>query len=203
MRKLVMWNQVSADGYFAGLDGNLDWVVQDDAFDQGVRGRIEGSDTGPDADTVLFGRRTYEQFAAFWPHALDPEVRDPHDPEREISPAMRAMAVMLNEARKIVFSKTLEEVTWTNAELRRELDPREIEGLKEQPGNNVMIFGSGSVVCQLTRYGLIDEYQFVVMPVLLGGGRDLLTDVPTSTRLVLEDATPYPSGKVVLRYARA
>jgi dihydrofolate reductase len=202
MRKLVMWNQVSADGYFAGPDGNLDWVVADDAFDQDVQQGIEGSGTGPDADTVLFGRKTYEQFAAFWPHALDPDARDPHDPEQPISPAMRAMALMLNEATKLVFSKTLGQVTWTNAELRRELDPREIETLKAQPGNDIMIFGSGSVVSQLTQHGLIDEYQFIVMPVLLGGGRDLLTDVSTSAPLVLEEATPYPSGKVLLRYAR-
>jgi dihydrofolate reductase len=203
MRRIVMWNQVSADGYFAGHDGNLDWVVADDSFDQDVQRGIESSGSGPDADTVLFGRKTYEQFAAFWPHALDPDARDPHDPGQPISPAIRAMALMLNEATKLVFSTTLEEVTWTNAELRRDLDPREIEGLKEQPGNDMMIFGSGSVVSQLTQHGLIDEYQFVVMPVLLGRGRDLLIDVSTSTRLVLEEATSYPSGKVLLRYARA
>jgi dihydrofolate reductase len=203
MRKLVMWNQVTADGYFAGLDGNLDWVVGDDVFDQGVRGRIEGSDIGPGADTVLFGRRTYEQFETFWPHALDPDVMDPHDPEREISPAMRAMAVMLNEATKIVFSRTLQDATWKNSELRHELDPVEIAALKEGPGPDIMIFGSGSVVSQLTQHGLIDEYQFVVMPVLLGQGRNLLTDVSTNTRLDLKEATPYSSGKVLLRYARA
>ena len=202
MRRIVMWNQVTADGYFADPDGNLDWVVQDDAFDQQVADRIEGSESELDASTILFGRKTYEQFEAFWPHALDPGVGDPHDPERELPSAMRSMAVMLNEATKIVFSRTLDEVTWRNSELRSELDPREIEELKQQPGNDMMIFGSGSIVSQLTRHGLIDEYQFVVMPVLLGSGRDLLADVPATTRLDLQEATSYPSGKVLLRYTR-
>src|SRR6266540_1395311 len=166
MRRIVMWNQVSADGYFAGPDGNLDWVVPDEEFDREVAEGIERSGTGPTADTVLFGRRTYEQFAAFWPHALDesPASPNPHAAGR-VSPEMRAMAVMLNEATKLVFSRTLKRVTWNNSHIRRELDPNEIEAMKEQPGNDMMIFGSGSLVSQLAQHGLIDEYQFVVMPV--------------------------------------
>jgi dihydrofolate reductase len=202
MRKIVMWNQVTADGYFAAPDGNLDWVVPDEEFDREVAGRIEGGGAG--GDTVLFGRRTYEMFASFWPYALEdsPAPPNPHGHGR-ISPEMRAMAVMLNEATKLVFSRTLSDVTWNNSHLRRELDPHEIAALREQPGNDVMIFGSGSIVSQLTELGLIDEYQFVVMPVLLGSGVNMLTDLSKSAALDLLEATPYPSGKVALRYARA
>jgi dihydrofolate reductase len=204
MRKLRMWNQVTADGYFAGMDGSIDWVVSDEEFDREVAEGIEGAGTGPEADTVLFGRRTYEQFASFWPYALDesPASPDPHAPGR-VSPEMRAMAVMLNAATKIVFSKTLNEVTWENSHLRRELDPHEIEAMKEQPGNDMMIFGSGSLVSKLTEHGLIDEYQFVVMPVLLGAGLNLLTGLSKSSRVELLEAKAYPSGKVTLRYARS
>jgi dihydrofolate reductase len=83
------------------------------------------------------------------------------------------MAVMLNEATKLVFSRTLKEVTWSNSDLRREFDAHEIEALKDQPGKDIMVFDSGSLVSQLTQHGLIDEYQFVVMPVLIGGGLNL------------------------------
>jgi dihydrofolate reductase len=203
MRRIVMWNQVTADGYFAGPDGNLDWVVPDEEFDRSVAEGIESSGTGPDVDTILFGRRTYQQFEAFWPNALDDSATapNPHLPGG-VSAEMRAMAVMLNEATKVVFSKTLHDVTWRNSVLRRELVPHDIEAMKEQPGNDIMIFGSGSLVSQLTEHGLIDEYQFVVMPVLLGGGLNMLTGLSKSTRLELLETKEYPSGKVVLRYAR-
>jgi dihydrofolate reductase len=204
MRRLVMWNQVTADGYFAGPDGDLDWVVPDEEFDREVADAIERSGIGPDADTILFGRRTYEQFEAFWSHALDDPDNAPNPHVHgQVSPEMRAMAAMLNEATKLVFSRTLEEVTWSNSHLRRELDPNEIEALKEQPGKDMMIFGSGSIVSQLTQHGLIDEYQFVVMPVLLGGGLNLLTGLSKSLTVDFLEAKEYPSGKVMLRYARA
>lgn len=197
MRRIVTFNRVSADGYFAGPDGNLAWVVPDEDLDKlGAEG-IAG------VDTILFGRRTYELFAGFWPHALDdsPTAPDPHGAGRR-SPAMRAMAIWLNEATKLVFSRTLKDVTWSNSRLLHELDPREIESLKRQPGKDIIVFGSGSIVSQLTPHGLIDEYQFVVSPILLGSGRPLLSGVPKSLRLDLLEAKEYQSGNVMLRYAR-
>jgi dihydrofolate reductase len=80
----------------------------------------------------------------------------------------------MNDATKLVFSRTLKEVTWNNARLVRELDVDEITALKQRPGKNMMIFGSASIVSQLTQHGLIDEYRFVVCPVFLGDGRRLL-----------------------------
>jgi dihydrofolate reductase len=201
-RRIVMFNRVTADGYFAAPDGNLDWVVPDEELDRSVAAAIERADVDTGAGTILFGRRTYEMFEAFWPHALDDPVTgpDPHA-DRGRSPEMRAMAVMLNEATKLVFSRTLDEVTWKNSYLLRELDPREIEALKDRPGRDILVFGSGSIVSQLTQHGLIDEYQLVVSPVLLGSGRPLLNGVSTSTRLDLLEAREFPSGNVMLRYA--
>ncbi len=197
MRRIVMFNRVTADGYFAGPDGNLDWVVPDAELDKAGAAGIPGT------DTVLFGRRTYEMFASFWPYALDdsPSSPNPHMP-RQRSPEMRAMAVMLNEATKLVFSTTLKEVTWKNSRLLRTFDPQEIEAMKRAPGKDMIVFGSGAIVSQLTAYGLIDEYQFVVDPVLLGRGKRLLSELPTSTALRLEEAKAYPSGNVMLRYTR-
>ena len=199
-RRIVMFNRVTVDGYFAGPDGNLDWVVPDEELDRSVADAIERADT--DTDTILFGRRTYQQFEAFWPQVLDdsPSSPNPHDPGGP-SPEMRAMAVMLNEATKLVFSRTLRGVTWRNSHVLPELDPGEIEVMKGQPGKDIIVFGSGSIVSQLTQHGLIDEYQFVVSPILLGDGQPLLTGVSRSTKLDLLEARAFRSGNVMLRYA--
>jgi dihydrofolate reductase len=194
MRKIVMFNRVTADGQFAGADGNLDWVVPEEELDKAA---AEGM---PTTGTILFGRRTYQQFEGFWPHVREGST-DPHGAER--SPEILAMATFINQATKVVFSRTLREVTWTNSQLVGELDPREVEAMKAEPGEDMIIFGSGSIVSQLTQHGLIDEYQFVVSPILLGSGRPLFSGVSKSSRLDLLEAKEYPSGNVVLRYVRA
>lgn len=196
MRRIVMFNHVTTDGYFAGADGGLSWVVPDDDV---ARAGLEGM---PECDTILFGRRTYEMFEAFWPHALDdsPASEDPHSPERR-SETVRAMAVWINEATKIVFSRSRTELPWANSHAVPTLDPQAVEAMKREPGGDMMIFGSGSIVSQLTRHGLIDEYQFVVSPVLIGGGRTMLEGLPTAVSLRLQEAKPVDSGVVLLRYA--
>jgi dihydrofolate reductase len=193
-----MFNNVTADGYFAAADGGLQWAVSDDEIAKA------GMDRGAASDTILFGRRTYQMFEGFWRHALDDSTTapDPHAEGRR-SPMLRAMAEWINAATKLVFSRTLKEVTWANARLVGEFDPREIAALKEQAGQNMMIFGSGSIVSQLTEHSLIDEYQFVVNPTLLGTGRQLFNGVSKPLGLKLLEAQAYHSGNVVLRYERA
>jgi dihydrofolate reductase len=110
---------------------------------------------------------------------------------------------MINDAAKLVFSRSRKEVTWKNSRLIPELDPRGIDAMKRQPGKDMIIFGSGSIVSQLTQHGLIDEYQLVVSPVLLGGGVSLIRDVPGRLKLQLLEAKAYPTGNVMLRYAPA
>jgi dihydrofolate reductase len=192
-----MFNRVSADGYFAAPDGNLDWVVPEEQLDKA------GADSLSDSDTILLGRRTYEMFESFWPHALDDTATaaDPHSAGRR-SPEIRAMAVWINNAIKLVVSKTRKEVTWKNSRLLHDVDAREIDDIKRQPGKTIMIFGSGSIVSQLTQHDLIDEYHFIVGPILLGGGQSLLTGVSKRSSLNLLEAKQYPSGNVALRYAR-
>ena len=196
-RRIIAFNRVTADGYIAAPDGNLNWVVPDDEIDKA------GAENLGQTDTILFGRRTYEMFEGFWPHALDDSggASDPHSGARK-SPAIRAMAVWINEAIKMVFSRTRKDVTWKNSRLLREFDPRQVEAMKKEPGKDMMIFGSGTIASQLTEHGLIDEYQFVVNPVVLGNGRSLLSGVAKSARLDLVEAIPYKSGNVRIRYAR-
>ncbi|HYT53623.1 MAG TPA: dihydrofolate reductase family protein [Verrucomicrobiae bacterium] len=197
-RRIVMFNWMTANGYFAGADGNLDWVVPD------AEQAKAAVDSIPLFDTVLFGRRTYELFKKFWSHADDDSstAPDPHHPGQR-TPEHRAIAKWLNEMTKLVFSRSLKDATWKNSRILHEFDPRDIETMKRQPSKGMIVFGSGSIVSQLTQHGLIDEYQFVLCPILLSSGRPLFSGVSKNTRLELVEAKPYPSGDVMLRYTRA
>ncbi len=196
MRRVVMFNQVTPEGLFSDPEGGLGWVAQDEQLN-----RQNAAGLGQPG-AMLFGRSTYQMFEAFWPHALgDPNTApDPHHPGNA-SPEIRAMAVWINESEKLVFSRTLKSVTWKNSRLLPELDPAQVQALKEGQGSDIMIFGSGSIVSQLSAHRLIDEYQFVVSPLLLGRGRPLFQDLAASVPLELLEARSYPSGNVVLRYA--
>ena len=103
----------------------------------------------------------------------------------------------------MVFSRSLKNVTWKSSHIVHEVDPREIEKMKREAGKDMTIFGSGSIVSQLTEHGLIDEYQFVLCPVFLGSGRPLLTGVSKNSKLELVKAKPYLSGDVLFRYRRS
>lgn len=196
MRRIVTFNNVSADGYFAAPDGNLDWVVEDPELSATAAG-------APGKGTLIFGRRTYDMFESFWPRVVteSPTAPDPHGGAQ--SPEMKKIGVWINEATKVVFSKSRKDVTWKNSRLVRELVPRDIEALKRESGPDILIFGSGTIASQLTQLGLIDEYQFVVNPILLGGGRSLLTNVPKITKVKLEEVKQHKTGNVMLRYVRA
>ena len=198
MRRVITFQWMTADGYFAAADGNLDWVVPDDEQAKDAAAGISR------IDTALFGRTTYETFAQFWRAALAQSdgstVPDPHHPGRR-SREHHTVAVALNEMAKIVYSRTLMGATWKNSRIVRELDPGEIDAMKQAPGKDIIVFGSGSIVSQLTAHGLIDEYQLAVCPVFIGNGRRLLDGA--SKKLSLREAKPLPSGDVLLRYARS
>jgi len=196
MRRIIAFDRVSADGYFAAPDGNLDWVVQDSELDKSAAAAAKAEGPG----TLLFGRKTYEMFESFWPNQLDESgtAQNPHGPGR--SAEMHDLAVNINEAEKIVFSHTMKEPTWKNSRVVRELDPNEIEKMKKEPGKDMMIFGSGEIVSQLAEHHLIDEYQLIVSPVLLGSGKQLISDVKDCQRLDLLECKPYSSGNVMMRY---
>jgi dihydrofolate reductase len=195
MRPIIMWNQVSADGFFADVDGGLDWVVHD------VEVQRAGIAAMSSDAALLFGRKTFEMFAAFWPRVFEsPDLPDPHGGPG--SPELLAFARFLTDTPKIVFSRTLDPPSWKNTRVVRELDPREITAMKQGTGDAMLVMGSGSIVAQLTEHGLVDEYQFSVSPVLLGRGRTLLGNLDKRTSLRLLETRAFPSGCVLLRYAR-
>lgn len=110
------------------------------------------------------------------------------------------LADVLNTASKKVFSRTLQKADWHNTEVVKELDKDEILKLKQQPGQNMMIFGSGTLVQQLTNLGLIDEYQLIVNPVILGKGKPLFSNIKNRRNLTLVHTRTFKSGVVLLQY---
>jgi dihydrofolate reductase len=165
----------------------MDWVGEN--YDEAM-GRYE-TDLIAGADTLLLGRVTYQSFAGSWPHVPD----NPQASEGE-----KEYARMLNAMHKIVFSRTLEQADWNNSVLKKTLVPAEIAQLKSEPGRTILVYGSASLVQSLTDHGLIDEYQVLVYPLILGGGKSLFQGVRDRTKLRLVESKTHPSGVVVLSY---
>lgn len=179
-----MFNRVSVDGFFAGTNGEIhEWFIHDPEVDKAAHEMAQ-------ADTILFGRKTYQLFEGYWLKVST----DPNAP-----PEARAIANELNEVTKVVFSKTLKKVVWENSKLIKGDPAKEARKLKKGKGSDILIFGSGTIVQQLTAEGLIDEYLFVVTPTILGAGKPLLKDVK-KLNLELLEASDFKSGNVLLHY---
>ena len=114
-----------------------------------------------------------------------------------------ALTAELTEDLREAWDRLRETVTWRNSRLIHELDPTQIDAMKEQSGKDMIVFGSGAVVSQLSEHRLIDEYQFVVNPLLLGSGRSLVCGVSQRAKLDLIEEKRFASGIVLLRYAVA
>src|SRR5689334_5366584 len=146
MRRIVMFNWVSIDGFFAGPNGEIDWILRDPNVDRALR--ESGTDTeqtnSAGSDTMLLGNTTYTMFENSWPQM----ARDPNASE-----AMYKMADEVNRMNKVVFSRTRKEVPWENSRLLHGDLIEEVKRLKQGEGTSILIFGSGSIVQQLTDAG--------------------------------------------------
>jgi dihydrofolate reductase len=184
MGRLVVFTQVTLDGYFAGENGHISWAheVKRDAEWNAFVG--ENASSG---GMLVFGRITYEQMASYWPTPMAMQ----NDP---------IVAKGMNEFSKVVFSRTLDKASWSNTKLVRSDLAAEIRKMKKEPGKDMAILGSGSIVSQLAKEGLIDEYQFAVIPVVIGKGRTIFDGIKKRLVLKLTKMRAFSNGNVVLWY---
>ncbi len=184
MGRVIVFNSVSVDGYFAGTDGDLSWLyntTKDPEWDAFVKGNASGG------GQLLFGRITYEMMAGYWP-------------TKQAMEQYPVVARGMNTVPKVVFSRTLEKASWNNARLVTENMAAEVRRMKEEPGKDMAVLGSGSIVSQLAQEGLVDEYQFVVAPVILGEGRTMFDGISKKLRLKLMKTRTFHNGNVLLSY---
>ncbi len=179
MRKLIMWNIITLDGYFEGLKNwDLPWNEQvwGEELEQFSLEQL-GS-----ADMLVFGRVTYAGMVAYW------------------TTAQGAIADYMNRLPKLVCSRTLQTATWSNTTLVKDNVAGEVARLKQQGSGNMFVFGSANLSRTLINEGLFDEYRIGVAPVLHGRGRLLFSDGHSPQRLRLLEARPLSTGCVILRY---
>ena len=178
-RKLIWAINVTIDGF-----ADHTAVIADDElhdFHTDLLGNV---------DIVLFGRKTYQLMESYWPVA-------PEDPAATKS--MFKFANTINSIPKIVFSKTLQKVAWNNTRLIREKITEEVRKLKQQPGNSLSI-GGITITSNFMKLGLIDEYWFLVQPIILGTGKHLVEGIQDQHNLKLADTKVFNSGVVALHY---
>lgn len=185
MPTLTVFNSISADGYFTGVNGDLSWAHGADPNDTEWNDFVAGNAQGGGA--LVFGRKTYEMMVAYWPTA-------------EAARQMPEVAEGMNRHEKIVFSRTLDRSPWQNTRVVKSDPVAEIQRLKETSGPDLVILGSGSIVSQLTQARLIDAYQFVIVPVVLGQGRTMFEGVKDRLRLVRTSERAFKNGNVLVGY---
>jgi dihydrofolate reductase len=182
MRKVIVFNSASVDGYFVDMNGDMSWAHNNDAeFDAFVAGNASAG------GELLFGRITYELMASYWPTPFAIENYP-------------VVAKGMNDLPKVVFSRTLAEASWNNTKLVKSGMAAEIRRMKNEPGKDMVIMGSGSIVSQLAQEGVIDEYQIVVVPVVLGKGRTMFDGIKEKLTLKLIKSRTFRNGNVFLCY---
>ena len=181
MKNIIVQEMVTVDGFFAGPGGEIDWHVVDSEFNEYAVGVLKS------VDTLIFGRVTYEMMANYWP--MPAALKD--DP---------IVAERMNNLFKIVFSKAGNETAWNNTKALNDINAADILKMKQEPGKDMIIFGSGTIVSEFTRLGLVDEYLFIVNPVILGKGKTLFPGITASQKLKLVKTRQFSSGNVLLQY---
>jgi dihydrofolate reductase len=182
MRKLSVFNQITLDGYFTGANGDMSW-----AHKQDPEWTAFASENASGGGELLFGRVTYEMMVSFWP---TPQAL-------KTAPVV---AERMNSLPKVVFSRTLDKASWNNTRILKGDLVTEVRKLKQEPGPGLALMGSGSIVAQLTQARLIDEYQIVILPVVIGKGKTLFEGVTDKLDLKLSKTRAFQNGNVVLWY---
>jgi dihydrofolate reductase len=181
MKKIILFNMMTLDGFFEGPDREIDWHNVDEEFNDFAVRQLD------EASVLIFGRITYELMAGYWPTS-DAIQNDP------------LVAGKMNSLPKVVFSNLLVSTDWNNTILRKGNVRDAIKEFKEVYDKDIFIFGSGNLAMSLARLNLIDEYRIMVNPVLLGEGNPLFRTLQDRIKLKLINTRVFRSGNVLLCY---
>lgn len=185
MRKIISFMHISLDGFVAGPNGEMDWIkVDEEIFDHGAKRISEG-------DTALYGRVTYQMMESYWPTAADQPNASRHDKEH---------SKWYSKVHKVVLSKTMKDTGLVNTKMISDHLSERINELKQQAGNDILLFGSPTATHSLIQQNLIDGYWLFVNPIVLGRGIPLFVDVKDKIKLKLITTRQFTSGVTELNY---
>lgn len=181
MGKVTVFNFVTLNGFFKGPNEDTSW------HKHGGEESEYSAENLKSGNTLLFGRVTYEMMASFWPTPMAIEN-------------FPIVAEGMNKAEKIVFSRTLKNVAWNNAKVVNGDIAEEVKKMKQRPGKDMTLLGSGSILTQFAEQGLIDEYQIMVDPVVIDDGTPMFQNIKHKLDLKLTGTRTFKSGVVLLCY---
>jgi dihydrofolate reductase len=185
MRRLILLMSVSMDGFVARSDGKIDWLAPDEGPDHGDQRHRLTLEALHEIGLIVIGGGVAPDMSRGWSGSDNP------------------MARLINALPKLVFSRSLESVDWSNATISRRPLAEHIPELKAEEGGDIVVFGGARIAHSLIRERLVDEYRLTVQPVMLGEGLPLMHGLPEPQRLALISSTAYADGAVtqVLRPA--
>ena len=185
MRKIISFMHISLDGFVSGLNGEMGWIKVDEEIFDYVGKRIS------EGDTALYGRVTYQMMENYWPTAGDKPAATRHDIEH---------SKWYSKVHKVVLSKTLKDAGLTNTKIISDNLPDRINEIKQQSGNDILLFGSPTATHSLIQLNLIDGFWLFVNPVILGRGIPLFVDIKDKIKLNLLTTRQFTCGVTELNY---
>lgn len=180
MAKVSVYNFISLDGYYKGLDEDISWHTHGEEENEFSEEQLSKN------NILLFGRVTYELMASYWP-------------TEEAEKMAPAVAKGMNDAEKIVFSNTLQDVSWNNTRVVNDMIG-EVTKLKKESVNDMTILGSGKVLTQLVGVGLVDEFQIMIDTKAIGAGESMFAGIKKELSLTLVGTKVFKSGTILLQY---
>jgi dihydrofolate reductase len=184
VRTLASFIVTSLDGFSEGPNGEFDWLVPDEEFNDFAARQLD------EADTIGFGRVTYEHMAGYWPTELA-RMNDP------------AITSRMNAKPKLVFSSTLEHADWSNTTIIAGEAVEQIATVKSAPAGELLVIGSAHLTANFAAAGVLDELRVMVCPIVIGQGRSLFEDLKGRLALSLANVRQFASSNVLLTYRPA
>jgi dihydrofolate reductase len=181
MRKIILSNMVTLDGYFEGPNQSIDWHHVDADFFETANVLLDS------VDTHLFGRVTYQGMESYW--TTEQAMKD--DP---------VITAKMNDTPKIVFSRTLAKADWKNTRLIKDNVAEEVMKLKRGPGKDMVMFGSSNLAASFLDMGLMDEVRIYLNPVAIGDGTPLFKGLKNRVEFKLLNTQVFKNGNVLLIY---